>query len=155
VTSPDTPTPRDVLAPISRRALGLAIDSLLIALPVGALALATGVTSLDEVATGELLMLTVAWLVIGVGYETIGIAVWGRTVGKAILGIRVVDATDGTRVSWTYAAVRSLVPAAAGLVPWIGFALTMIVYLRAAMHPMRQGLHDAAAGTLVVMRAAD
>jgi uncharacterized RDD family membrane protein YckC len=40
----------------------------------------------------------------------------------------------------------------AGVVPVIGFALNIAVYVRAAFHPYRQGLHDAAAGTIVVRR---
>jgi uncharacterized RDD family membrane protein YckC len=67
-------------------------------------------------------------------------------------GLKVVNRADGGQVSWTYASVRALVPTVVQLVPVIGPGLTIVVYLRAVFHPLRQGLHDAAAGTIVVTR---
>jgi len=63
-----------------------------------------------------------------------------------------VNRVDGSPVALSYAAVRALVPTVAGLIPVIGFALNIAVYVRAIFHPYRQGLHDAAAGTIVVRR---
>jgi len=48
--------------------------------------------------------------------------------------------------------VRALIPTAVQLVPVVGPGLSLVVYLRAVFHPLRQGLHDAAAGTIVVKR---
>ncbi len=147
----EVPTGGDVLATITQRALALAIDTVLVVLPVAGLGVALGVNPVDEAeSTSALLALTAIWLGIAVAYETVGVAVFARTVGKHALGLKVVRSADGGRVGWTYASVRALVPAAAGLVPWIGFALQLAVYLRAAFHPWRQGWHDIAAGTLVV-----
>jgi uncharacterized RDD family membrane protein YckC len=85
-------------------------------------------------------------------YSTAFVALSGATPGKRIMKLRVVNRSDGSPVSWTYAAVRALIPSVAGLVPVIGFALNIAVYVRAFFHPYRQGLHDAAAGTIVVRR---
>jgi uncharacterized RDD family membrane protein YckC len=61
-----------------------------------------------------------------------------------------VNRLDGGQVTWSYAALRALIPTAVQLVPLIGPGLSLAVYVRAAFHPLRQGLHDAAAGTIVV-----
>jgi uncharacterized RDD family membrane protein YckC len=92
------------------------------------------------------------WLGVSLLYNTAFIATTGATLGKRIMKLQVVNRTDGSPVNWTYAAVRALIPTVAGVVPVIGFALNIAVYVRAAFHPYRQGLHDAAAGTIVVRR---
>jgi uncharacterized RDD family membrane protein YckC len=143
---------KDVLAPLQLRALAQLIDSALVTVPVIVAVLALG--GLDDLGAGELVAITAVQVVLAVGYETVAIAVWSMTIGKRIMGIQVVRSDNGERVTWTYASVRALVPAAAVLVPYIGPALGLVVYLRAFFHPMRQGLHDAAAGTYVVTRRA-
>jgi uncharacterized RDD family membrane protein YckC len=141
---------KDVLAPLQLRAIAQLIDSALVIVPVIVAVVALG--GLDELGGGELVAITAVQVLLAVGYETVAIAVWSMTIGKRIVGIQVVRSDDGGRVTWTYASVRSLVPTAAVLVPYIGPALSLVVYLRAFLHPMRQGLHDAAAGTYVVNR---
>jgi uncharacterized RDD family membrane protein YckC len=149
---PEAALAADVLATIPQRALALLIDTVLVLLPVAGLAVLAGVNPFDdgESAAG-LVVVTAAWVGIAVVYETVAIGRFGRTVGKRVLGLEVVRRDDGGRVGWAAAARRALVPAAAGLVPWVGFALRVAVYLRAGFHPLRQGWHDAAAGTLVVL----
>jgi uncharacterized RDD family membrane protein YckC len=46
--------------------------------------------------------------------------------------------------------MRALVPLSLGAIPRIGVVLSMLVYSLALWNPLRQGLHDKAAGTLVV-----
>jgi uncharacterized RDD family membrane protein YckC len=79
--------------------------------------------------------------------------VWrtGRTLGKWLLEIAVVDAADPRRHPGLTAAFRrGLVPQGVGLVP---IPLTgMAPYLWLLKDSRRQGLHDRAAGTLVVKR---
>ena len=91
-------------------------------------------------------------------YETVGIAVWGKTVGKVAGKEKVVRFDDGEPLRPHQAAIRALVP----LTPWIvaiplvGAAnlgvqiLYPLIYLSAAIHPMRRGLHDLAAGSVVL-----
>jgi len=68
---------------------------------------------------------------------------WGRTVGQKLLGLRVVDANTGTRISYTRALLRYVgvfiasIPFSLGLM-WAGW------------DARKQGWHDKIAGTFVV-----
>jgi len=139
------------LASIGHRALAQVLDSFIIGIPLFVLTLSTG-AKITEPNDGNLLWLTLLWLGVSLLYNTAFIATSGATLGKRIMKLRVVNRTDGSPVNWTYAAVRALIPTVAGVVPVIGFALSIAVYVRAFFHPFRQGLHDAAAGTIVVRR---
>lgn len=138
------------LASIAQRAVALLIDQLLVAVPVVVGALVWGVDPRGDVTTDQLLAMNVALVGLGTVHEIVGVAVFGQTAGKHVLRIRVVRSADAGRVSWTYAAVRSLVTSAASLVPTVGVFVAAGVYLWAAFDPLRQGLHDKLAGTLVV-----
>ena len=84
-------------------------------------------------------------------YRIVATARTGRTVGKWLLGIAVVDAADPRRnPSLVQAVRRFLVPQGAGLVPlpFTGW----VPYLWIMRDPLRRGLHDKAAGTMVVSR---
>ena len=47
--------------------------------------------------------------VVDIVYETVAVAIWGRTIGKWIVGLRVED-PHGERPGWWRAAVRILLP---------------------------------------------
>jgi uncharacterized RDD family membrane protein YckC len=49
--------------------------------------------------------------------------------------------------------MRALVPLSLGAIPRIGVFLSVMCYAMALWNPLRQGLHDKAAGTLVVYNA--
>ncbi|MBI4935616.1 MAG: RDD family protein [Actinobacteria bacterium] len=142
-----------VLAPLGRRALGLLIDQTAAAVPMIVVFLALGY-QFDEMVTGTPgFWFNIGFVAIGLLHETIGVARFGRTLGKWITGTRVVHAVSLGAVSLSSALIRSLVPAAFGVVPGIGMVLGMGVYLWAFFDPRRQGIHDKAAGTLVVLNA--
>jgi uncharacterized RDD family membrane protein YckC len=141
----------DRLASIGQRAIAQLLDGLIIGIPLFALTYSIG-GDIADTENPNLLWLTILWLGLSLLYNTAFIAISGATLGKRVMKLRVVNRVDGSAVSWTYAAVRALVPTVAGLVPVIGFALNIAVYVRAFFHPHRQGLHDAAAGTIVVRR---
>lgn len=141
----------DHLATVGQRALAQVLDGLIIGLPLFLLTLSFG-GDLTDTENSNLAWLTVLWLGVSLLYSTAFVATSGATPGKRIMKLRVVNRDDGSPVNWTYAAVRALVPTVAGVVPVIGFALNIAVYVRAFFHPYRQGLHDAAAGTIVVRR---
>ena len=141
----------DQLASVGQRALAQVLDGLIIGLPLFLLTLSFG-GDLTDTENSNLAWLTVLWLGVSLFYSTAFVAISGATPGKRIMKLRVVNRDDGSPVNWTYAAVRALVPTVAGVVPVIGFALNIAVYVRAFFHPYRQGLHDAAAGTIVVRR---
>ncbi|MEY4361833.1 MAG: hypothetical protein RL391_1139 [Actinomycetota bacterium] len=139
----------DQLATIGRRALAQVIDGFVVGIPLFIVTLAWG-GDLTDTNNDNLMALTALWLGVNLFYNTAMIATRGATVGKRLMKIKVVNRVDGSPVSWSYSAVRALIPAVAGLIPVIGFALNIAVYVRAFFHPYRQGLHDAAAGTIVV-----
>jgi uncharacterized RDD family membrane protein YckC len=149
-TSSSVPT-TDRLASIGQRALAQLIDSVIIGIPLFFVSTAIS-GDLTDADSRQLLLVTVLWLGVSLFYNTAMIAIYGATIGKRVMKLMVVNRVDGSAVSWTYAAVRALIPTVAGLVPVIGLAANLVVYLRAVFHPIRQGLHDAAAGTIVVRR---
>lgn len=140
-----------VLATIPRRALGALLDQLVVLVPVALGVVAWGYRPGDELGDDALLALNLATVAVAFVYETVLIARFGRTLGKVATGTRVVRAHDGTAVGWFAAAERAVVPLAFASVPEVGFALGAIVYSMALLGPLRQGLHDRAAGTLVVL----
>lgn len=140
-----------VLASFPRRIGGLLIDEVVVLLPVFAVAVALGYRPGEPITDDALYVFSIAASAVALVYETVMIGVFGRSVGKFATGTRVVHAGDAGRVGWGAAFSRSLVPVAAGAVPQVGPALNLGVYALAFFHPRRQGLHDRAAGTLVVM----
>jgi uncharacterized RDD family membrane protein YckC len=139
-----------VLAPIIRRIGGLVLDQILVALPVALVVVAIGYTPSDTVTSKSLLVFNIALTSVAFVYETLMIGLAGRTVGKIALGTRVVRLADGGRPNWWEATMRALVPLSLGAIPRIGVFLGVLVYSLALWNPLRQGLHDKAAGTLVV-----
>lgn len=144
----ELPSLRAIGAPAgpAARLLGAFVDSLVSYLFGLALWLAAPVSN-DE--TAWLLWAGIA------AYEITGTAVWGRTVGKLVARTRVLR--NGTVPGFTSAVIRWFVPslpvvlaasvaASASLVafPWV-----LAVYLP-IFAPARRGLHDYAAGTVVV-----
>ena len=84
-------------------------------------------------------------------YRVQSSARWGASVGKYVFGLEVVDAetlepgigrSRGIK-RWAPSQALALIP-----VPGIG----MVCYVTALFNPRQQGLHDRAAGTLVVLR---
>jgi uncharacterized RDD family membrane protein YckC len=141
------------LAPIGRRIGGLILDQIIVVLPVVVVVIALGFTPSDTVTSKSLLIVNIAVTSLAFVYETTMIALLGRTVGKITLGTRVVRLVDGGRPGWTEATMRALVPLSLGAIPRIGVLLVVLVYSLAMWNPLRQGLHDKAAGTLVVRNA--
>jgi uncharacterized RDD family membrane protein YckC len=138
------------LAPIIRRIGGLLIDQVLVALPIACVVVAAGYRPSDVVTSKSLLVFNISLTSVAFVYETLMIALTGRTVGKIALGTRVVRLVDGGRPGWSESAMRALVPLSLGAIPRVGVLLGVFVYSLAMWNPLRQGLHDKAAGTLVV-----
>lgn len=100
---------------------------------------------------GLLVILTVI-AAVGVAYRVVTTAMWGAGIGKALLGLCIVmDRADGTPAetpSWGRAWARWAVPQGPGLIPLP--ATGLLAYLPAFRDSRRRGLHDRAAGTVVV-----
>lgn len=97
-------------------------------------------------------------------YEIVSVALWGRTIGKLVAGTRVVALASGAPPGWSRAALRWAVPSVVGLlslfqgdglVAGVAFmfsgVVTIVVYVGVLHKPLRQGVHDRAAGTVVVL----
>jgi uncharacterized RDD family membrane protein YckC len=141
------------LAALWKRAAGLFIDQLIAAVIPVIVLVSMGKTAHDIWNDTNLVFWVNASMVsIGLVHETIGVWRWGRTVGKLVMGTRVVHVLDGGSVPLSSAFIRSLLPAALSVIPGVGAVLSLGVYVWAFIDPRRQGLHDKAAGTLVVRR---
>ena len=142
------------LSPLGRRVGGLLLDQLITLVPVvvGALAFG-GFQPGDKISDNTLFALSIATVAVAFVYHTVMIALLGRTVGKLATGTRVVRAVDGGDVGWSAATMRALLPLSFGVIPNVGFALSLAVYGFAFFGPLRQGMHDRAAGTLVVLQS--
>lgn len=140
------------LAPIWRRMLAQVLDQLVVFVPVVIVAFVLGVRTADDL-TARAFALNVAVVCTGFVYECTMIALWGRTIGKFALGTRAVRVDTAGGVLWSSSAIRALVPLAAGVIPGIGFALSIAVYATAMFDKRQQGWHDKAAGTIVVLNA--
>jgi uncharacterized RDD family membrane protein YckC len=108
------------------------------------------VSALGPIA-GLLAILTVI-AVVGVAYRVVSTAMWGAGFGKYLLGLRVVldsPTADSTEVpGWGRSWKRWVVPQVPGLIPLP--ATGLLAYLPALRDARRRGLHDRAAGTIVV-----
>ncbi|MDO5093125.1 MAG: RDD family protein [Propionibacteriaceae bacterium] len=92
---------------------------------------------------------TLALVGLGWVYRTVFIAVWGATVGKMIVRIRVADLT-GKRPRPLAAASRALVEMVLLLLPTVFALLLPINYLMPLFTLKKQALHDMVARTVVV-----
>lgn len=115
---------------------------------------------------GEVQLVAPGWFLVlstlvPVVYEWAAVAAFGRTIGKAVMGLRVARVTDEAKPNAQQAAFRILVPTVPEFVllavpdaeSMLSFLLSVAgqyVYLTSLFHPLGRGLHDRAAGTVVL-----
>jgi uncharacterized RDD family membrane protein YckC len=75
---------------------------------------------------------------------------WGRTVGKLIVGVRVVMQDDGRLPGLSASVRRWFLPAVAWFIPYVGWAVSIGLRATLVFDPLRRGIHDRMAGTIVV-----
>ena len=140
-----------LLAGIGQRIGARLLDGLIIGLPLTVLVFAASDISEDRRTVSTPLWVQLVAAAVSALYEIVLIRTRGQTVGKRVLGIKVVRITDGALPDWTASVVRYLLPVVPVLIPVPGlFLLSIVIYLAAVVHPLRQGWHDRAAGTIVV-----
>lgn len=138
------------LAEPAQRLVARLVDTLIVGVPI-----ATVATELFSRETAQTVVAPLAFAAVYLVYEAVQLALWGRTVGKRLTGIRVVSA-DGAPLRVSQVLVRSgiyALPPAARPVPVLNviagiFWLAEIGLMFEGEH--RQALHDRAAGTLVI-----
>ena len=101
-------------------------------------------------AVGSFLVMALALTAIGVLYEVTMIALKGQTLGKMATSIKVIRADNGLLPGWGKSIGRWIIPAALGVIPFVGWLLSLLVYVSLTWDRARQGWHDKAAATLVV-----
>jgi len=94
--------------------------------------------------------------VLFMAYETFLIGRNGQTLGKFLLRIRAIDWNRGGIASYQQAAIRAVVPGFFLFGTVFGGALGLlalipvVIYLSSLVNPVFRGLHDRAAGTIVL-----
>lgn len=84
-------------------------------------------------------------------YETVMVALWGQTVGKMVMGIRVARQANGRCPLWWEAGLRIGLVGVVIVIPHeLALFAAMILFTTAGFDPMRRNLTDRAAGTVVV-----
>lgn len=91
---------------------------------------------------GSLAAGAVALVAAGVVVEVVPVAVWGRSLGKALLGLAVTRADGGGPPGAVRSVVRWVVLFGALALPWAGWAVALLVGVTR--------VHDRLAGTVVV-----
>jgi uncharacterized RDD family membrane protein YckC len=141
----------EVVAGGLRRLAGWFVDLLLATALFGLLHQLVG----SPVLAGRLALVAVAAAHVAM------IRTYGQTPGKTLVRTRVVDVDTGELPSWRAAVIRWAVPTAGSLLAYVpvpvalaGPLLQVIVYGGVLFPPRRRGLHDLAAGTVVVLRQA-
>ncbi|MET7492661.1 RDD family protein, partial [Streptomyces sp900116325] len=81
-------------------------------------------------------------------YSPLCVSRWGGSLGKRVLGIEVVRASDGARLGYGQAVLRHLINLVANAVPVILIAHVSAINLSAN----KQGIHDKTVGSVVIHR---
>ena len=152
-TAEDFPAtgPYSLAAPGPRFA-GRALDLALLAAPaLLVVALTTSIVG-DQLQFDVPIWLLPAVAAVGVVYEALCVAAFGRTLGKAVAGLRVVRYTDGQRPAPAQALLRAMPPWGALALPLGPFSIAAMVCVfgtgvGGALH---RGLPDQAGGTIVI-----
>jgi len=141
----------DPLASINQRIGARLVDwLLLIALSVLIFALSSERAAAD-VEPSFPAWAALLWIVLVFLYEVIMVAVWGQTLGKMLLGIKLVSLADGGRLSVPAAVIRMLPVLFAIVVLQRFFPIAMVfVYFSAAFMKHSRGILDRMAGSVVI-----
>lgn len=103
-----------------------------------------------EAVTPEGTRLAVITALVLVVLEVAPTAVWGRTPGKVMLGLRCVDVDTGRPPGMVRSVFRGLLLHAWVGIPVAGWLLPAAITLTTVFAPSGRGLHDRLAGTIVV-----
>ena len=119
----------------------------------------------DDASTGLVVGVGVLFLVIDALYFVVlWRSGWHATIGMRLIGIRVLRAVDGGTLSLNDAVVRwfavsgvvslaTLVPAAGRFLGVLALGWVVVLLVTTASNPLRQGMHDRWAGSVVVQPA--
>lgn len=148
------------LASLGARGVARTLDALVVAIPYSIVASIvllivngtdSGTTETMEPTARSYVVLVVPLLVLAVLYETVAVTLWGQTLGKLAVGVRVARQANGRCPLWWEAALRIGLPAVVAAVPLpLALAVAIGLFTTAGFDPMRRNITDRAAGTVVV-----
>ena len=100
---------------------------------------------------GLVLLVVLATVILQIAYEVVLTTIWGMTLGKRAVGIRVRSITEDRNPTWLESGIRAGVMVLGGALG--SGVFTLIDYLWPLWDkPWQQTLHDKAAKTIVVPR---
>ena len=130
------------------------VSGILIGIPVmiATAGAANGSDSAAGFGIGGFILSVFLIATINLAYEIVMIAFWGATLGKMIMKVKVVKATDGNAPGLLSSFLRYLIPGICAYIPFIGGLGTLLCYISFTFDGSgrRQGWHDEVASTLVV-----
>jgi uncharacterized RDD family membrane protein YckC len=118
--------------------------------PAATQAFNNGVSQLMAGMLGTFLLIGVGVGVVSFGYDWLQHGLWGQTIGKRVMGTKVVTADTRAPISGNAACGRAAVYALVPAVPSVGGLFALINESWLLWDPRRQCLHDKAARTVVV-----
>jgi len=142
------------LLPAFRRIQRLAGQYPDLSQPAAAQAFNDSVSQLMAGMVGTFLLIGAGIGVISFGYDWLQHGLWGQTIGKRVMGTKVVTADTHAPISGQAACGRAAVYALVPVVPSVGGLFALINESWLLWDPRRQCLHDKAAGTVVVKKSA-
>ncbi len=132
------------LAPLSKRSVAYFIDELLVSFLFVIIYMGSIEESKDvEEMIGVINGLVMYIMILKVIYQTFFVWVYGATLGKIFMKIRVICVEDFENPTLLYALNRAIVRIISEAIFYLGFAW-------AFMNPKRESWHDKAGRTLVV-----
>jgi len=150
--------PNPPLASFGLRLLARTIDYVLVAVTafvfffvmIVVVMILSGTSEFSEAATNVwVLLFFFGWGTLIFFYDWLYLAAWGRTLGKMIVGIKVVALADGSKLTQSQALGRSALFGMPQTLPIVGNLFAFGESL-AMLGESKQALHDRGAGTKVV-----
>ena len=138
------------LLPVIRRLQRLADQYPDLSQPAAAQAFNDSVSQLMAGMVGTFLLVGAGIGVVSFGYDWLQHGLWGQTIGKRVMGTKVVTADTRAPISGQAACGRAAVYALVPVVPSVGGLFALINESWLLWDPRRQCLHDKAARTVVV-----
>ena len=151
---PDGPTV--VMAPLLRRFFAKLLDGVIIGLPAAIFyAVVHSGKSTADMDINKLTGFVGAVLIVSAVHDFVGVALWGQTLGKYAMGIRVRRAVDGTLPGWSSAGLRVLSATGPQIISVFAVGSPPGLYglvdnAFGVRKPLHQCLHDRVARTVVV-----
>ncbi len=132
------------LASVQKRALALFVDSLIVTFILIVIDYPnySSLTTMEEVVRWSN-DIFVVYLLVSFSYQALFVALYGATLGKMLMKIRVIALSTGDNPSFLEASNRSVVRLISELIFGLGF-------LWGLFDPYKQTWHDKSASTLVI-----